>query len=93
MAKKKKRAVAAKASQPRSFSGVVRGFSRSVQTIAKALRDLVYEAGVFDDWDEIESLLAGSYRLIAPKRTVALLDSQQQESKAPRRRKSARRST
>jgi predicted DNA-binding protein (MmcQ/YjbR family) len=30
---------------------------------------------VFDDWDEIESLLVESYRLIAPKRTVALLDS------------------
>lgn len=30
--------------------------------------------GVFDDWEEIESLLVGSYRLIAPKRTIALLD-------------------
>ncbi len=29
----------------------------------------------FDDWDEIEKLLVGSYRLIAPKRTVALLDA------------------
>jgi predicted DNA-binding protein (MmcQ/YjbR family) len=33
------------------------------------------DPGVFDDWDEIESLLVDSYRLIAPKRTVALLDS------------------
>jgi len=50
------------------------------------------DPAVFDDWDEIERLLVGSYRLIAPKRTVALLDSQQEESKAPRRRKSAKRS-
>ncbi len=35
------------------------------------------DPGVFDDWDEIERLLVGSYRLIAPKRTVALIDSQQ----------------
>ncbi len=33
------------------------------------------DPGVFDDWEEIEDLLLGSYRLIAPKRTVALLDS------------------
>ncbi len=32
--------------------------------------------GIFDDWDEIEQLLIGSYRLIAPKRTAALLDKQ-----------------
>ena len=49
------------------------------------------DPGVFDEWDEIERLLVESYRLIAPKRTVALLDLQQQEPKAPRRRKSARR--
>jgi predicted DNA-binding protein (MmcQ/YjbR family) len=29
---------------------------------------------VFDDWNEIEQLLVGSYRLIAPKRTLKLLD-------------------
>lgn len=28
----------------------------------------------FDDWDEIERLLVGSFRLIAPKRTSALFD-------------------
>ena len=28
----------------------------------------------FDDWDEIERLIVGSYRLVAPKRTSALLD-------------------
>lgn len=33
------------------------------------------DPNVFDDWDEIGRLLVGSYRLIAPKRTVALLDS------------------
>ena len=27
-----------------------------------------------DDWEEIERLVIGSYRLIAPKRTLALLD-------------------
>ena len=43
MAKKKKRALATKAPRPRSFSGVIRGCSRPVQTIAKALRALVYE--------------------------------------------------
>ena len=48
------------------------------------------DPGVFDDWDEIERLLVGSYRLIAPKRTVDLLDSRQQESKTSRRRKSAK---
>ena len=32
----------------------------------------------FDDWVEIERLIEGSYRLIASKRTVALLDAQQQ---------------
>jgi predicted DNA-binding protein (MmcQ/YjbR family) len=48
------------------------------------------DPGVFDDWDEIEHLLVGSYRLIAPKRTVDLLDSRQQESKTSRRRKSAK---
>lgn len=46
---------------------------------------------VFDDWDEIDRLLVGSYRLIAPKRTIALLDSPEQESKPARRVKSARR--
>lgn len=32
------------------------------------------DPGVFDDWDEIEHLIVGSYRLIAPKRTLLLLD-------------------
>lgn len=49
------------------------------------------DPGAFDDWDEIKTLLVGSYRLIAPKRTVARLDSQQQGSETPGRRKSARR--
>ena len=31
----------------------------------------------FDDWEEIERMIVNSYRLIAPKRTVALLDSSQ----------------
>ena len=30
----------------------------------------------FDDWNEIEQLVVGSYRIIAPKRTVALLDGE-----------------
>ncbi len=28
----------------------------------------------FDDWEEIERVVVGSFRLIAPKRTIALLD-------------------
>jgi predicted DNA-binding protein (MmcQ/YjbR family) len=30
---------------------------------------------VFDDWEEIERLIIGSYRLIAPKRMLSLIDS------------------
>lgn len=40
---------------------------------------------LFDDWTEIESFLVQSYRLIAPKRTVALLDSQRDQSESARR--------
>ena len=39
------------------------------------------DPSVFDDWDEIERLLVESFRLIAPKRTVAMLDSSQLEPK------------
>ncbi|MBC8290479.1 MAG: DUF1801 domain-containing protein [Planctomycetes bacterium] len=38
---------------------------------------VVIDPNVVDDWDEIERLIVGSYRLIAPRRTVALLDSQE----------------
>ncbi len=31
------------------------------------------DPNVFDDWEEIERLIVGSYRLIAPKKTLALL--------------------
>jgi len=31
------------------------------------------DPNVFDDWEEIERLLIGSFRLIAPKRLVASL--------------------
>lgn len=34
------------------------------------------DPNVFDDWDEIREALIGSYRLIAPKKTLALLDDQ-----------------
>ena len=34
------------------------------------------DPAVFDDWDEIERLIVGSFRLIAPMRTVALLDAE-----------------
>lgn len=37
---------------------------------------VVIDPNVFDDWDEIERLIVGSFRLIAPKRTVALLDAE-----------------
>ena len=33
------------------------------------------DPNTFDDWDEIERLVVGSYRLIAPKRLVAQLDA------------------
>jgi predicted DNA-binding protein (MmcQ/YjbR family) len=45
----------------------------------------------FNDWEEIETLLIESYRLIAPKRTVLVLE-RQGESQTARRRKTARRS-
>jgi hypothetical protein len=32
------------------------------------------EAGGVDDWDEVRPLVLESYRLIAPRRTVAKLD-------------------
>lgn len=32
------------------------------------------DPNIFDDWEEIERLIVGSYRLIAPKRTLSLLD-------------------
>lgn len=32
------------------------------------------DPNVFDNWDEIERLIVGSYRLIAPKKTLELLD-------------------
>lgn len=35
---------------------------------------VVIDPNIFDDWEEIERLIVGSFRLIAPKRTVALLD-------------------
>jgi predicted DNA-binding protein (MmcQ/YjbR family) len=35
------------------------------------------DPNIFDDWDGIERLLIGSFRLIAPKRLVASLDSGQ----------------
>lgn len=37
---------------------------------------VVIDPNVFDDWDEIERLIVDSFRLIAPKRTVALLDAE-----------------
>ena len=64
--KKKKRAVAAKSSQPRSFSGVIRGCSRSVQTIAKALRDLVYE-----ELPDMDERFYGGQRAMAMYRLTA----------------------
>ena len=34
------------------------------------------DPNVFDDWDDIERFVVDSFRLIAPKRTVALLDEE-----------------
>ena len=34
------------------------------------------DPNVFDDWSEIQRLIVGSYRLIAPKRVLAQLDPQ-----------------
>lgn len=44
------------------------------------------DPNVFDDWDEIERLLLESYRLIAPKRVAALVDSPAEKGARPRRR-------
>lgn len=48
------------------------------------------DPGTFDDWEEIESFLLGSYRLIAPKRTAALLDNPGGKRKTSRRKASRR---
>ncbi len=50
------------------------------------------DPNVFDDWDEIQRLIVGSYRLIAPKRIVAQLDAGRQEPGASRHRRTAKRS-
>ena len=47
------------------------------------------DPGVFDDWEEIERVIVSSYRLIAPKRIVAQLDSSPRKANDPRRCKSA----
>ena len=62
----KKKAVAAKASKPRSFSGVTRARSREVQSIAKALRDLVYE-----ELPDAQETFYGGPRPMAMYRTTA----------------------
>jgi predicted DNA-binding protein (MmcQ/YjbR family) len=38
---------------------------------------ITIDPGIFTEWKEIEDLILDSFRLIAPKRTVALLDSPQ----------------
>lgn len=50
------------------------------------------DPAVFAEWDEIENLIVDSFRLIAPKRTVARLDSepvQKQTNKKAGKRKTA----
>ena len=42
------------------------------------------------DWEEIERMINSSYRLIAPKRTLAQLDALQQGKGIARKRKSAK---
>ena len=37
---------------------------------------VVIDPNVFDDWDEVERLIVGSFRLIAPKRMVAQLEAE-----------------
>jgi predicted DNA-binding protein (MmcQ/YjbR family) len=49
------------------------------------------DPGLFEDWEEIERSIVGSYRLIAPRRTVAALDSREHETNPSRRRRSANR--
>lgn len=51
------------------------------------------DPATFEDWDEIERFLVGSYRLIAPKGTLALLDAGKKGPETARPRKSARRAT
>ena len=43
------------------------------------------DPAVFGDWDEIERLIIGSYRLIAPKRTLARLDDMRRSIDQPAR--------
>lgn len=64
MAKKKK--VSKKSSTPRSFTGVIRGRSRLVQSIAKALRALVFE-----ELPDAEESYYGGQKPMAMYRTTA----------------------
>jgi predicted DNA-binding protein (MmcQ/YjbR family) len=43
------------------------------------------DAGGVDDWDEVRPLVMESYRLIAPRRTVAKLDAGEAPPASPRR--------
>lgn len=62
----KKKTVAAKSSQPRSFGGLIRGRARAVQIIAKALRDLVQ-----DELPDAQESFYGGQRPMAMYRTTA----------------------
>lgn len=63
---KKKTAAAKKTPTPRSFSGVIRGRSREVQQIAKALRELVME-----ELPDAEESFYGGQKPMAMYRTLA----------------------
>lgn len=63
MAKKK---TTKKSTKPKSFSGVIRGHSRSVQDIAKALRDVVVE-----ELPDVQESYYGGQRAMAMYRTVS----------------------
>jgi predicted DNA-binding protein (MmcQ/YjbR family) len=39
------------------------------------------DTAIFDDWAEIANLIEGSFRLIAPKRTVKQMDAEDQSSR------------
>jgi predicted DNA-binding protein (MmcQ/YjbR family) len=48
------------------------------------------DAGKVDDWDEVRPLILESYRLIAPRRTVAQLDAGETAAARPARKTAAR---
>ena len=62
----RKKSAATRPSRPRSFAGVIRGHSRSVQHIATALRDVVFE-----ELPDAQEAFYGGHQAMAIYRTTA----------------------